>query len=422
MAERTVSITIEVDGTRDAVSQVRQVRSALDDLGGGAESLARVLRQSRDVTQAMKELGNTFDLRGRQREMVANLDDFFRRITSGARSAADVFKNIWHEVAEYFERQLRQMAAAAAGRLGGVFPLGGGSGAMGLAFPGLGSPTMASLGGFPATMPLGDLLSHLNGIGPFSGGQVAMGGLGLFGLSMGASNPVLRGLGSLAGGALTGFSFGGPIGAIVGGLIGGIASLFGKDKKKEHDADIANQGFAQLRQILDDYNHFRRDFASSVDAANRIWSQMASEWVRPQSSPSQRPYFDAILRSIQSTEDERNRRRQMLSLMPVPEFDAGGYVGAWGQGSEVRLTPNPQSLIPAFLHPGEFVMNREAVDRWGVSVLDSLNRGGSPGGGGISIAIDPDGARWLEQNSDALERGLAVVLRRGGAVSRALRG
>ena len=225
------------------------------------------------------------------------------------------------------------------------------------------------------------------------------------------------GWGRRAGGGLPGFSFGGPIGAIIGGLIGGIASLFGKDKKKEHDADIANQGFAQLRQILDDYNHFRRDFASSVDAANRIWSQMASEWVRPQSSPSQRPYFDAILRSIQSTEDERNRRRQMLSLMPVPEFDAGGFVG-WP--SQTSLTGAPG--MPAILHPGEFVMNREAVDRWGVSVLDSLNRGGSPGGGGISIAIDPDGARWLEQNSDALERGLAVVLRRGGAVSRALRG
>jgi len=414
MAERTVSIAIEVDGTKDAVAQVRQMRSALDDLGGGAESLGRVLKQSREVTQAMKELGNTFDLRGRQREMAATAEDLFRRIASGARSAADVFKNIWHEVAEYFERQMRQMAAAAAASLGGGALFGGGRGAGSGGFAGLGSPTFASLLGMPSTMPQGDVLSQLHGIGPFSGGQAALGGLGLFGLSMGAGNPVLRGLGGMAGGALTGFSVGGPIGAVIGGLIGGIAGLFGKDKKKEHDAAIANQGFAQLRQILDDYNHFRRDFASSIDAANRIWGQMSSEWVRPQSATSQRPFFDAIVRSIQGAEDERNRRRQMLSTMAVPEFQDGGFVSG-GARSAGR-----GSRIPAFLHPGEFVMNREAVDRWGVSVLDGLNRGAAAGGG-MSISIDPDGAHWLEQNSAALEKGIAVILRRGGAVSRALR-
>ena len=413
MAERTISIVIEVDGARDAVSQVRQMRSALDDLGGGAESLGRVVRQSREVTQAMKDLGSTFDLGGRQRQMAANLDDFFRRVTSGARSAADVFKNIWREVAEYFERQMRQMAAAAAVSLGGGVLFGGSSGLPGFGAVSSALPTLASVFGLPATTPAGDVLSQLHGLGPFSGGQLAAGGLGLFGLSMGAGSPVLRGLGGIAGGALTGFSFGGPVGAIIGGIVGGIASLFGKDKKKEHDADIANQGFAQLRQILDDYYHFRRDFASAVDSANQIWSQMAAAWVRPQSSPSQRPYFDEILRAIQDTEDERNRRRSMLALMPAPEFASGGFVTR-GSGAGNR--------VPAWLHEGEFVMSREAVDRWGVSVLEGLNRGtGASSGGGMSISIDPDGAAWLEQNSAALEKGIAVVLRRGGPVSRAFR-
>jgi hypothetical protein len=74
------------------------------------------------------------------------------------------------------------------------------------------------------------------------------------------------------------------------------------------------------------------------------------------------------------------------------------------------------------LHPGEFVMSRAAVDRWGVSVLEGLNRGtGTGAGGGMSVTIDPDGAAWLEQNAAALEKGIAVVLRRGGPVSRALR-
>jgi hypothetical protein len=419
MAQRAISIVIEVDGAKDAASQVRQVRSALDDLGGGAEGLKRVAQQSRDVTQAMKELGSTFDLSGRQREMAANLEGLFRRITDGARSAADVFKNIWREVADHFERQLRQMAAAAAVSFGGGALFTGGGGLLsGLGGTVAGTPTLASVLGLPATTPVGDVLSQLNGIGPLSGGQAALGGLGLFGLSMGAGSPVLRGLGSIAGGALTGFSVGGPVGAVIGGIVGGIASLFGKDKKKEHDADIANQGFAQLRQILDDYYHFRRDFASSVDAANRIWSEMAAAWVRPQSSPSQRPYFDEIIRAIQNTEDERNRRRQMLSEMPIPEFERGGFVSGIG----ARGSGFGRGEVPAILHAGEFVVNRRAVDRWGVSVLEGLNEGrGTGSGGGMSISIDPDGAAWLEQNSAALEKGIAVILRRGGAVSRALR-
>ena len=68
-------------------------------------------------------------------------------------------------------------------------------------------------------------------------------------------------------------------------------------------------------------------------------------------------------------------------------------------------------------------MNRQAVDRLGFSLLDGLNRGAAGNGDSANtISIDPNGARWLEQNADALEKGIAVVLRRGGAVSRALRG
>jgi hypothetical protein len=408
MAERTLSIVIEVDGSQEAAAQVRRVRSALDDLGGGARDLERVARQSREVTQVMKEMGKTFDLRQRQKEMVGDLEDFFRRITTGARSAGDVLKNVWREVADYFRRVLREMATAATGGLGGAFPFASTFGA----------PTLASVFGLPATMPIGDVLSRLHGIGPFSGTQVGFAGSLLGGLTVGSSNRTLSALGGLGSGALTGFSVGGPIGAVVGGLIGGIVGLFsgGGGKEKRHDAEIANAGFAQLRQILDDYNHFRRDFASAVDTANRIWSQMASQWTRPQSAPSQRPFFDAIVRSMQTTEDERNRRRQLLAMLPAPEFQEGGFVTAH---SRARLG----GRVPAWLHEGEFVMNRQAVDRLGVSLLDGLNRGSGLGtrDSGMTISIDPDGSRWLEQNADALEKGIAVVLRRGGPVSRALR-
>lgn len=421
MAERTVSIVIEVDGTQDAVSQVRQVRSALDDLGGGAEGLGRVVEQSRAVSQAVKDLGGSFDLLGRQRDMVANLEDFFRRLTSGARNAADVFKNIWHEVAQYFERQLAQMAAAAVVSLGGGALLGSGGGLLGLGLPGMGAvgstpPTLAAVFGLPAVTPVGDVFSHLHGIGPISDGQLALGGLALAGLSYGQGS-LLGGLGGLAGGALTGLAVAGPIGAIFGGLIGGIAGLFGGDKKKEHDAAIEEAGFNQINQLIDEYKHFHIDHSNVLQSMQNIHQQMQQGFQRSESKSHEQYWYNYDLKMVQDIEDERKRRQQLLGLLPVPEFQEGGLVGGWPSQKSWSGT----ARIAAWLHPGEFVMNREAVDRWGVSVLESLNRGASGTAGGVSVSIDPDSARWLEQNSSALEKGIAVVLRRGGAVSRALR-
>ena len=141
---------------------------------------------------------------------------------------------------------------------------------------------------------------------------------------------------------------------------------------------------------------------------------MQSQWVRPQSAPSQWPYFAAILRSMEQTEDERNRRRQTAALAPVPEFAEGGLVGT-------------RNGMLARLHPGEFVMNRQAVDRLGVNLLEGLNQGSEVAARdpGLAVSLEPASARtlgeMLQQNPQALEEGLLVVLRRGGAASRALR-
>lgn len=284
--------------------------------------------------------------------MLKGIDDFFRRIATGARNAGDVLKNVMREAG------------------------GGGS----------------------------------------VGGLLAAFGQSVFGSLVGNPNRGLSSLGGLGSGALTGLATAGPLGAVVGGLIGGIAGLFGggSGKAKRQDAEVANQGFAQLKQILDDYNHFRRNFASSVDAANRIWAQMQSQWSRSQSAPSQRPYFDAIIRSMQSTEDERLRRRQMQALLPIPQFASGGLVNGVGSGGTLAL-----------VHPGEYVMSKRAVDDLGVATLNGLNNGASRGSQDMSLSLEPASAQtlseMLKRNPQALEDGLLVVLRRGGSLSRALR-
>ena len=457
MAQRSVSIVIEVAGTEDAVRQVRRMRSALDDLGtGGTGNMTRLLQQSREATQAMKEMQTSFQMGGQQKQMIADLDGFFARIVTGARTAGDVFKNVWKEVSDFFRRMVREMAAGSLS-LGGGLPLlaGGGAGAMGAmglssALLGLGigggggfgsspmalnrpAPTLAATLGFPATTPFGDVLARLAGGGGLSGSQLLSGGMGLASLGIGNRNRVVSTLGGFVGGGLTGLALGGgvlagtalgafagPIGAVVGGLVGLLAG--GGGNEKQHDAQLADQGFAQLRQIKEDYEHYRRDYASTVDAMNRVWSQMAGQFVRSESARTQRPWFDIMAEQVRQIEDERNRRRQGLSALPLPEFQQGGFVG-WRQASGLSR----QAGMPALLHPGEFVMNRQAVERLGVNALEGMNRGGARSQeSGVSISLEPASAstlgEMLKRNPQALEEGLLVVLRRGGAASRALRG
>jgi gas vesicle protein len=382
MAERTVSIVIDVSGADDAAREVRRVGSAFDDLlGGGLQTFAR---RGREVNATMKDL-----------------DGLLRRIVTGARTTGDVWKSVWREASDYFRRAVQEMAGAWNVNLGGLLPL----------LPG-------GLSG--SNFGLGSAGAGLHGLGPLSGSTLFSGGALLGGLTVGSSNRLVSALGGLGSGALTGFGLGGPLGAVVGGIVGGIAGLFGSGSgnEKRHDAEIANQGFAQLARILEDYNRFRQDFSSSVNAAQQVWNQMQSQWVRPQSAPSQWPYFAAILRAMEQTEDERNRRRQLAAAGPVPEFAEGGLVGP----------QRTQRKSLAWVHDGEFVMNRQAVDRLGVSLLEGLNSGSGAGSSanGLSVSLEPASAQtlgaMLKQNPQALEEGLLVVLRRGGAASRALRG
>ncbi len=433
MPQKSVSSVIEVAGADDAIGQVRRMRSALDDLAsGGAEDMKRLRRQSGEVTQAMQEMKKAFQLRDLQKEMTGSLEDFFGRIISGARTTGDIFQNIWRQIADFFKRTVREMAAAwtlslggalAGGAVGGGFPLGNifnlPATGPGTGFPPATrrNPTLAETLGLPATMPLGDILSGTfsRGIGPLSGSGVALAGLGVGALTIGNSNRAVSALGGAASGGLLGFSIGGPIGAGVGALIGGLVGLFtgGGGKAKVQDTAVANQGFARLREILDDFERFRIDFATALDAAHRVWNQMQAQFVRSESIRTQRPFFDEILSSIRRTEDERNRRRQLLSLQPLPEFAAGGAVPA--------ATPSlPRGLL-AVLHPGEFVMNRQSVERIGLSALEGLNSGFEPraSASGQTVTLEIPSQEFF---NEVVERSIPVILRRGGKASRVLRG
>ena len=93
----------------------------------------------------------------------------------------------------------------------------------------------------------------------------------------------------------------------------------------------------------------------------------------------------------------------MIGSLPLPEFQSGGLVH--GVGNRPLL---------AALHPGEFVLNRNAVERIGAPKLEKANAGESPGG--ITVIIQtPDKSgveEMLRGNQATFGRFIKSVIRR----------
>ena len=61
-------------------------------------------------------------------------------------------------------------------------------------------------------------------------------------------------------------------------------------------------------------------------------------------------------------------------------FKKGGKVQGFASGGDVNKLPRPSNIpasdtVPAWLTPGEFVMRKEAVDKYGTVIMDAINRG-----------------------------------------------
>lgn len=423
---RPAQLQIELD-TGTSAAGLREIQSALDAI---AAPLARLTSQTRLLTREQKEahrqatelarvLGRTLP------EQTAELERSFRRAfgsTTGLKGIIRTFVSDATGMLRGLFQELIGAPAQAGGSAGLAGPVaigaaGGGSIAIGAATPPIFSSAFprrgASLAGINLAQILTRLGINLRGVAGLSGRTVFSGGLalGLMGHAMGGVGGALLGAG---GGALAGFSVAGPIGAIIGGIAGLLGGIFGggRGEKKEIASEIANRGFEQIRELFARYQEFRIEYADALARMNQIWSEMEARWrqiggsVGRNSISSQRPYFDQILRAMEAIEQERQRRVGALAAFPLPEFQAGGLVGGsrmFGGG------------MLAILHPGEFVMSRQAVELLGRPKLESMNRGGPDGIGGgdtFHISIVAADARGFEEMLRRNEGGLVRVIRR----------
>jgi len=208
------------------------------------------------------------------------------------------------------------------------------------------------------------------------GGLLASGGLflGLTGVNRGS--PLLGALG----GAAAGFAFGGPIGAAIGAIAGLLGGVFSRGKKKRQASHIAEAGFAEMRGIVEQFRRFQIDFESALAQVNAIWEQMQAAWrqlggsILRRSVRGELPEFSQIVGELKQLQSARDTRTQLMTALPVPEFQSGGLV---------RGVNAHDGRLLAFLHAGEAVLNRRAVQLLGPSFVEQANRAPSLQSGGV---------------------------------------
>jgi hypothetical protein len=407
MPEARVQLAVEIE--TEGAEQLTSLRRDLEHLGqAGATAVERLdasllsvvehLQRSRQlVGQSTREFLQS------HRQLFASLDPifqgFFNRMLNGSRNFRDALKQLFNDLLRFFLRTVDQMVAAwlgGLGRMGGGFSAAGlfgapsvGGSVLGLVAPllsgGLGfqlgpggtAPTfpVGGAGGFSATgldifsrlgIPLRDL--SLAGL-TIPGGLLASGGL--FGV-LGGFQTGSRTLGAL-GGAAAGFAFGGPIGAAIGAVAGFFAGVFGRGKKKRQATRIAQEGFAEMRKILDQFKRFEVDFDSGLAAITSLWEQMQAAWrqlgksIFNRSFSTQKVNFDAIVGELKQVQQARETRARLVEALPIPEFQSGGLVRA-------QTITAGNGRVLAFLHEGEAVLNRRAVQALGPQFVEQANR------------------------------------------------
>ncbi len=425
-----VQLRIEVE--TEGAEQLTTLRTELDRLGSaGTKAFAQLdssLTAVLDNLTLARSLvaDSTRSFLDSQRQLFAGLapvfDNFFRGILSGSRSLRDALKRLWGDFLDFFAGIIRRMLASwldalglmsgRGGLLGGL--LGGFFGGAAPAFPffssllpsfglGLGGGRLPSGGGFTST-----LLGALFGL-PGLGGPVGTPPT----FPTPGPGPVFGGLGGLfAGGVLTAVLF-------------GIGKIFQRQKQAREAFRVAREGVAALEEILDAFRRFQIDYESAAARMDAVIQQMGTAWSRL-GAPGQafltgrlpapfraHPRVQEALRlreqvltlrgELDRLQAIREQRAQALAQLPIPEFQLGGIV---------RAIHSAQGRILAFLHAGEAVLNRRAVQALGEAQIERLNRAPSRGLGEgrdqffVEIhAVDGESIeRWLARNEARLVR------------------
>jgi hypothetical protein len=388
----------------------------------------RIIRQSKEAQDAAKEATH---VQAQALEATAGkIENFIDRVFIQARSLSDVFHQFLMQTLGSFVKWISQMlahwltgirqATAGAGGgvtgggggwlgslLGGVFGIGGGTSAMAASGSGGTQNLTSAAGGYfqgvsGAFEP--GIPSAMGGATQGGLGQLAFGGTSLANLAtMGSLAGILGGI-SLAGGsggpvrgALGGALVGGGIGlglyglgllggpwglvfAGIGAAIGGLVGLFRRGRQKQKSAALEQQFEFAGNDVLKQYELHKVDYENAISSLEGLIASGqqtllgagTGRWGR-QGSENLTRVIQALIARVNDLESHRQATLGFIGGMTIPEFAAGGPIG-------YRL---PSGGILAIVHPGEFVIRREAVDALGQNFLTRMNRAPTFASGGL---------------------------------------
>jgi len=279
MPEANVQLTVEIETT--GAEKLTTLRRDLEAAGKAGQQAFTGLDRS---------LRAAFDQHRRLAGSIGPLfRDSFGRILSDARGFGDAFKRLFSDLRNSIAGTIARMVAD---WLGGLRHIAGGASGGASLFPAGASPLSSFLPGRSLTSGSG----AASGLTPFGGafgsgrnvrmvgGLALQGGLALGAAGVRSGNPFLSG----AGGALAGFSVGGPVGLALGlglGVFGGIIGRLNRGHRNRRDAMLAgNQFGGQLRSIFTEFEMRRLDSETaltSIDNALNAFTQASFGLGRP---------------------------------------------------------------------------------------------------------------------------------------------
>ena len=193
----------------------------------------------------------------------------------------------------------------------------------------------------------------------------------------GALGGVLLGLGvgvTAAGGfgaAFASLAAAGPIGLGLGAVAGLVLGIIGRGRAKRRAAGMEEEFIRQGQEIVDRYKEFENQFGPAIAQLEGLKAQgmdtlLGAGLGRAGHRGAQNlgSNMDVLLREVERIERQREQRRMLLGDFALPEFMFGG---------PVRGINAANGALLAMLHPGEFVLGKEAVQAMGEAALATLN-------------------------------------------------
>ena len=174
-------------------------------------------------------------------------------------------------------------------------------------------------------------------------------------------------------------SFAGPIGLAIGAGVGLILGIIGRGRAKRNAARMQQQIIDEAIKIVDQFKQHKIQFEPAIAQIEALKAQGIDSIRQARLGRAGRRAIDYIssdldrkINKIRSIQKQREAILQTLEGFPIPEFARGGPVGFGSRSG--RPIHSPGGGILAMLHPGEFVLKKQAVESVGLAMLEKFNR------------------------------------------------